>query len=341
MSDKFKLLVLFVIGQVCFGHAHESIDDHQLMPECGGSYISRSSRSKRYSISPFKKDISWGLSTSDYPKYMTREETLEALREGIRVWQSILPFLNITEVDPTYTEPDIFIGFYGSDRYLHTHSYALTTNIYGRILIQFNLHYHWGKNADSWNITPIKDLTIHEFAHALGLDHSSDRRSIMYKNYIKGSQYLTPQDIQRMKTVFSYQIAKWEQNHPTSSPNNNPYYSPFTTEHPRHDLYNERSNGQYPNYNSQFTPTITRDNSFKDLPNNRGYSTTEPQVTTRQPTHEYTPKFNDRNQYYGDCPTDIAKCFDEGEVVVTLQRSNTRLRYKCYRVRDNGNSGGV
>lgn len=145
--------------------------------------------------------------------------------------------------------------------------------------IHLNTAYNWSTDRATEGDEQkesIYKILVHEIGHVLGLEHSMDRKSIMFANYEREAPYdsLTTEEIEALEKLYG----KKQSPKPTTAPHPNPTPAPTHTSETQTHTPN-------PNYEPRvYTPT----RSFTPNPNS------EPRVYTQ--THSLDPNPNYKTQ---------------------------------------------
>ncbi len=136
---------------------------------------------------------------------------IAAIQEALNLWGAVTQ-LTFTEVQVS-DSPDIVIGFFSRDHGDNApfdgpgstlaHAFYPPPNA----PLQGDTHFD---EDETWTITvpnPVNtfdliSVAVHEFGHALGLDHSTDRNAIMFAAYLGMRRTLALDDIQRIQALY-------------------------------------------------------------------------------------------------------------------------------------------
>lgn len=176
-------------------------------PRCGNQW---SDPNTRREIGWNTSEITWDLSRTWYPHHrFTYERTVEVLQRAAAVWQRALPFLTIKRVDH-HRYPNIMISFIKEDRYKkfdgpggsYGHAFSPNVEMY-RGGIAFDFDENWTEFEEGENTRSLYDAAVHEFGHALGLEHNGRDHSIMSPIIrIKGIDVLPRVDIEAVQRLY-------------------------------------------------------------------------------------------------------------------------------------------
>lgn len=331
----FSLLytTLILLGKCSSDGDGVTMDSGSVAPYgvCGGiKTASIGKRQKRYPNIPFKSDeITWTLSKTDYPKRnLTFTQTLEALRSAFSWWQMQVPYLKFTEVDSNYENPNIYIGFY--DRRHRTDRCPFGTDLAhlyhaadGRDEIHLHMALNWTQYRTAPHEYPIYNIAIHEIGHALGLNHSNEITSVMYRTFTKFPVRIATSMLDDLKKMYEKQLEKWY-SHGRAAPTMTP------EKHRSQADMNERNHHYGPT-----TTTIPATTRYREV-----YYHNNTQSTMA------TPKWTDRNSYYvtksreaynyPSPPTSTTispirtKQFQEGYLILSSKNTKSRGKFKCF-----------
>jgi hypothetical protein len=174
--------------------------------------VSYDHQPKKYS-SYTLSDNKWNKTTISYKFKNTTQDFPNcevAIRQAFDIWSTAagLTFVEISneqkaDITISWERGNHGDSFPFTDR--KTLAHASTPD--ADTEIHFNEDEDWTDSSKNNNDQPVDLVTVaaHEIGHALGLDHSNDKNSLMYPTYSKSHRYLDSDDVSGIQALYPKQ----------------------------------------------------------------------------------------------------------------------------------------
>lgn len=149
-----------------------------------------------------------------------------------------------------------------------------------RAAIEFDMQFdpEWNWTTGSPASVDLESVALHEFGHALGLNHSQFNSAVMYASYPSGSirRTLTQDDLDGLYAIYGQQGAPTPTPSPTATPTSTPTATPTSSPTPTPSASPSPSPSASPSPTPTSTPTLP------------GWTPTMPPTATPTPTRTPT-----------------------------------------------------